>query len=150
MSDPRSSTVDWPECRIFQQIPLREQNDCISSPEESLEISRIFPCLDRLSLGLPADAESLRLEALANLTRNQMVQIATWLGTELSQTELEDLHETAHGFVGQEWNYLGTDAGEYWVVFCSLPPGARLVANGIPEDISERVRMAMEMLAENS
>ena len=52
------------------------------------------------------------------------------LGTELTDVELDRLYDDACGFSGEEWNYVGQDAGGFWMVASGLPAGVRLVLGG--------------------
>jgi hypothetical protein len=68
------------------------------------------------------------------------------LGTEMTESELNDLYDTACGFDGDVWEYQGRDAGGLWMVASGLPDGGQLVCDGVRADVVERVWVARDGL----
>ena len=82
------------------------------------------------------------------LSRDRARELALRLATELTIVELDQLYDDACEFVGEEWEYQGTDAGALWMVASGLPTGVRLVCDGVPSDVLERVSVASPDLFE--
>lgn len=80
-----------------------------------------------------ADAVGFWQAGNGKLSRDRTREIATRLGTELTESELDDLYETACGFLGDVWEYHGSDAAGLWMVASSLPAGVRLEVDGVRE-----------------
>ncbi len=88
-----------------------------------------------------ADAVGLWRDGNGKLSRDRAREIAVRLGTELTEAELDRLYDVACEFAGDEWKYVGQDAGGLWMVASGLPAGVRLVCEGVRADVVERVRV---------
>ena len=89
-----------------------------------------------------ADAVGLWRDGNGKLSRDRKREIAVRLGTEFSQAELDRLYDAACEFAGDEWKYVGTDAGGFWMGASGLPARVQLVCVGVREDVVGRVRTA--------
>ena len=68
------------------------------------------------------------------------------LGTELTELELDRLYDDARGFAGEEWKYVGQDAGGLWMVASGLPVGVRLLCSEVRVEVVDRVRVARDKI----
>ena len=89
-----------------------------------------------------ADAVGLCRDPDGKRSRDRAREMAVRLGTEMTEEELDRLYDAAFEFTGEEWEYVGQDAGGLWMAASGVPAGVRLLCEGVRADVVERVRVA--------